>query len=120
MYSSICKHNLKPNSETFRSMINMCVKMKDVSSEVVSVHISLIQLSPGCWIITIYIGSHSIAVRGCIQHAKRHGENEVNPSSCYVQCYNCRIFQRGYSFYNNLNTRVQFVVCCLQCRLFSF
>lgn len=31
IYSVIGRHKLKPNSETFRSMINLCVKMKDVS-----------------------------------------------------------------------------------------
>ncbi|KAJ0103033.1 hypothetical protein Patl1_04342 [Pistacia atlantica] len=29
VYSMICNHNLKPNSETFRSMISLSVKMKD-------------------------------------------------------------------------------------------
>ncbi|EOY12570.1 Tetratricopeptide repeat-like superfamily protein, putative isoform 2 [Theobroma cacao] len=29
IYSVICLHNLKPNSETFRSMISLSVKMKD-------------------------------------------------------------------------------------------
>ncbi|XWS51936.1 hypothetical protein CRYUN_Cryun11dG0024700 [Craigia yunnanensis] len=29
IYSLICCHNLKTNSETFRSMISLCVKMKD-------------------------------------------------------------------------------------------
>ncbi|XAR56644.1 hypothetical protein NMG60_11037205 [Bertholletia excelsa] len=29
IYSLICDHHLKPNSETFRSMINLSVKMKD-------------------------------------------------------------------------------------------
>ncbi|OVA11163.1 Pentatricopeptide repeat [Macleaya cordata] len=29
IYSVICHHNLKPSSETFRRMINLCVRMKD-------------------------------------------------------------------------------------------
>ncbi|KAJ0106173.1 hypothetical protein Patl1_19502 [Pistacia atlantica] len=29
IYSVICLHNLKPNSETFRSMISLCVRRKD-------------------------------------------------------------------------------------------
>ena len=30
MYSLICRHNLKPDSEILRGMINLHVKMKDV------------------------------------------------------------------------------------------
>ncbi|XP_031282918.1 pentatricopeptide repeat-containing protein At4g21880, mitochondrial-like [Pistacia vera] len=30
IYSVICLHNLKPNSETFRSMIRLCVRREDV------------------------------------------------------------------------------------------
>ncbi|XP_059659603.1 pentatricopeptide repeat-containing protein At4g04790, mitochondrial-like isoform X2 [Cornus florida] len=29
IYSAICRHKLKPNCETFRIMINLCVRMKD-------------------------------------------------------------------------------------------
>ena len=30
VYSLICRHNLKPDSEVFRRMISLCIKMKDV------------------------------------------------------------------------------------------
>ncbi|XVE80295.1 hypothetical protein DITRI_Ditri14bG0128400 [Diplodiscus trichospermus] len=32
IYSLVCRHDLKPNSETFRSMISLSVKMKDFDS----------------------------------------------------------------------------------------
>ncbi|XP_062077813.1 pentatricopeptide repeat-containing protein At4g04790, mitochondrial-like isoform X2 [Humulus lupulus] len=31
VYSLICRHNLQPNAETFRMMINLCVRMKDIA-----------------------------------------------------------------------------------------
>lgn len=30
IYSLMCEHNLKPKGETFKTLISLCVKMRDV------------------------------------------------------------------------------------------
>lgn len=108
IYSVICHHGMKPTNETFRSMISLCVKMKDVSFYLASFcackhthglifpftwdtsHSLIVESHPKFMLIFL-----SNAVWGCIWHAEGFGENEFETYIQHVQCYNGRIFSRG-------------------------
>lgn len=70
MYSMISRYKLKPNGETFRSMITLCVKMKDVSfylvppwvSDFAHLHYLFISFSVVFCQIFIFWQSHNMEV----------------------------------------------------------
>ncbi|XP_022716955.1 pentatricopeptide repeat-containing protein At4g04790, mitochondrial-like isoform X1 [Durio zibethinus] len=61
IYSLICHHNLKPKDGTFRSMISLCVKMKDVGigDWVLSFFVGLFEVYV-CWVSQLWVTSTMI------------------------------------------------------------
>ncbi|KAE8703191.1 hypothetical protein F3Y22_tig00110472pilonHSYRG00005 [Hibiscus syriacus] len=105
IYDLICHHNLKPNGETFRSMISLSARMKDFSGAYTMLNDMKFNVTSTCSIYNTILAGYFREgnISGALMILKEMGSEDIQPDS-HTFSYligNCNLLRRNEAYWSS-------------------